>query len=51
MKSNHGLAEAALMARWYFLAGPGRDVGIDMRAEENAAHEHGQSAKRKRKAA
>ena len=26
VKKNHGLAEAALMARWYFLTGPGRDV-------------------------
>lgn len=26
VKKNHGMAEAALMARWYFLAGPGRDV-------------------------
>lgn len=26
IKRNHGMAEAALMARWYFLAGPGRDV-------------------------
>jgi len=26
VKKNHGLAEAALMARWYFLSGPGRDV-------------------------
>lgn len=29
LKKNHGLAEAALMARWYFLAGPGRDVPMD----------------------
>ncbi len=29
VKKNHGLAEAALMARWFFLAGPGRDVAID----------------------
>lgn len=26
VKKNHGLAEAALMARWYFLSGPGHDV-------------------------
>lgn len=26
---NHGIAEAALMARWYFLKGPGRDIDID----------------------
>jgi crossover junction endodeoxyribonuclease RuvC len=26
VKGNHGLAEAALMARWYFHAGPGRFV-------------------------
>jgi crossover junction endodeoxyribonuclease RuvC len=26
VKKNHGMAEAALMARWYFLSGPGRDV-------------------------
>jgi hypothetical protein len=26
VKKNHGLAEAALMARWYVEAGPGRDV-------------------------
>lgn len=29
VKKNHGLAEAALMARWYFLAGPGRDVPME----------------------
>ena len=29
VKKNHGLAEAALMARWYFLSGPGRDVPLD----------------------
>jgi len=29
LKKNHGLAEAALMARWYFLSGPGRDVPLD----------------------
>ena len=29
VKKNHGLAEAALMARWYFLTGPGRDVPTD----------------------
>lgn len=28
VKKNHGLAEAALMARWYFNSGPGRDVPI-----------------------
>ena len=28
-KTKHGIAEAALMARWYFLRGPGRDVPID----------------------
>lgn len=26
VKKNHGLAEAALMTRWYFLLGPGRHV-------------------------
>lgn len=26
VKKNHGLAEAALMTRWYFLMGPGRHV-------------------------
>ena len=26
IKKNHGMAEAALMARWYFLKGPGRDA-------------------------
>jgi len=26
MSTKHGLAEAALMARWYFLSGPGRDI-------------------------
>lgn len=25
---NHGMAEAALMARWFFLKGPGRDVPL-----------------------
>lgn len=29
VKKNHGMAEAALMARWYFLKGPGRDVPLD----------------------
>lgn len=29
VKKNHGLAEAALMARWYFNTGPGRDVPIE----------------------
>jgi len=29
VKKNHGLAEAALMARWYFLTGPGRDVALE----------------------
>ena len=29
VKGNHGMAEAALMARWYFLEGPGRDVSIE----------------------
>lgn len=28
VKKNHGLAEAALMTRWYFLAGPGRNLGL-----------------------
>lgn len=31
-KGKHGMAEAALMARWFFLSGPGRDVGIDASA-------------------
>lgn len=26
---NHGMAEAGLMARWYFLRGPGRDAADD----------------------
>jgi hypothetical protein len=29
VKKNHGLAEAALMTRWYFLSGPGRDVPLN----------------------
>lgn len=29
VKKNHGMAEAALMARWYFLKGPGRDAAGD----------------------
>ena len=29
VKKNHGMAEAALMARWYFLKGPGRDIELD----------------------
>jgi crossover junction endodeoxyribonuclease RuvC len=29
VKKNHGMAEAALMARWYFLKGPGRDAADD----------------------
>lgn len=29
VKKNHGLAEAALMARWYFLRGPGQDVKLE----------------------
>lgn len=36
IKKNHGMAEAALMARWYFLKGPGRDIPMDdgpMRAQ------------------
>lgn len=28
-KSQHGMAEAALMARWWFLKGPGRDVELE----------------------
>ena len=26
VKKNHGMADAALMARWFFLKGPGRDA-------------------------
>lgn len=26
IRKNHGMAEAALMTRWYFLNGPGKDV-------------------------
>lgn len=33
IKKNHGLAEAALMARWYFLRGPGRDVELAEKLE------------------
>lgn len=29
VKKNHGMAEAALMARWYFLKGPGRDIPFE----------------------
>lgn len=29
IKKNHGMAEAGLMARWYFLKGPGRDAATD----------------------
>lgn len=29
MATKHGMADAALMARWYFLAGPGRHVPIE----------------------
>lgn len=29
VKKNHGMAEAALMARWFFLKGPGRDIAMD----------------------
>jgi len=29
VKKNHGMAEACLMARWYFLKGPGCDVSDD----------------------
>jgi crossover junction endodeoxyribonuclease RuvC len=29
IKKNHGMAEAALMARWYFLKGPGRDIPLE----------------------
>jgi len=36
VKKNHGLAEAALMARWYFLSGPGRDVPIEERSAVRA---------------
>lgn len=37
VKSKHGLAEAALMTRWYFLNGPGRDVPVDQTAPVRAA--------------
>lgn len=40
VKKNHGLAEAALMARWFFLTGPGRDVSMD----ESAAIREARSA-------
>lgn len=36
VKKNHGMAEAALMARWFFLKGPGRDIDLEggpMRSE------------------
>lgn len=36
VKKNHGMAEAALMTRWYFLIGPGRHVedhGVEASAE------------------
>lgn len=36
MSTKHGMAEAALMARWYFLRGPGRDV-VDLEACQTAA--------------
>ncbi len=29
VKKNHGMAEAALMARWFFLKGPGRDIPME----------------------
>ena len=29
VKKNHGMAEAALMARWFFLKGPGQDIPMD----------------------
>lgn len=29
VKDNHGMADAALIARWYFLKGPGRDIPVD----------------------
>lgn len=28
VSQNHGMAEAALMARWFFLMGPGRDIPV-----------------------
>lgn len=28
MSTKHGMAEAALMARWFFLMGPGRDIPV-----------------------
>lgn len=28
MATKHGMAEAALMARWFFLMGPGRDIPV-----------------------
>lgn len=41
IKKNHGMAEACLMARWYFLSGPGRDAAGDealaVLSEERAA--------------
>lgn len=30
VKKNHGMAEAGLMARWYFMMGPGRDAIDDL---------------------
>lgn len=34
VKKNHGLAEAGLMSRWYFLAGPGRGLGLGAAEQE-----------------
>lgn len=36
-KSSHGMAEAALMARWYFMMGPGRDIEIDQNCPMKSA--------------
>ncbi|MCW3782581.1 hypothetical protein [Defluviimonas salinarum] len=37
IKKNHGMADAALMARWYFLKGPGRDIPLEGGAPVRAA--------------
>lgn len=38
VKKNHGMAEAGLMARWYFLKGPGRDAA-DAELKEHLSKE------------
>lgn len=39
VKKNHGMAEAALMARWYFLKGPGRDVSPETDLRDHLSQE------------